>query len=78
MPTAPDTTRLTILLDRYGRDQFYDKYKYELMGEATSPEKRVAGTPLCTIEQTGEFEDANDQKIWNWVDTILFAYVEIT
>lgn len=78
MPTIPDMTRLTVLLGRYGRDQFYNKYGYELMGEATSPDKLVAGTPLCTIEQTGEFENWDDQKIWNWIDAILSAYVELT
>jgi len=71
MATLPDKTRLTILLDRYGRDKFYARNQYELMDVATSPAKRVPGSPICTIEQTGEFESWDDSKIANWVDSIL-------
>jgi len=71
MPTAPDKTRLTLLLDRYGRDEFYKHNKYELMGTATSPDKRVSAAPIYTVEQTGEFESWNDSKIATWVDSIL-------
>ncbi|KAF9445698.1 hypothetical protein P691DRAFT_805281 [Macrolepiota fuliginosa MF-IS2] len=69
--TLPDKTRLTILLGRYARDEFYNNFGYELMDQATSPINRVPETPLYTIEQTGEFESWDDQKIQDWVDTIL-------
>jgi len=71
MATVPDKNRLTILLGRYGRDQFYKENKYELMDVATSPEKRVPNTPIYAIEQTGEFESWDDSKIAAWVDSIL-------
>lgn len=78
MPTAPDKTRLTILLDRYGRDEFYKRNKYELMGTATRPEKCVATAPIWAVEQTGEFESWNDTKIATWVDSILSRYVALS
>lgn len=71
MATAPDKTRLTILLGRYGRDEFYKQNKYELMGTATSPAKRVSTAPLWAVEETGEFESWNDSKIGTWVDSVL-------
>lgn len=74
MATIPDKNRLTILLGRYGRDKFYKQNKYELMDSATSPVKRVANTPMCGIEQTGEFESWDDSKIAAWVDSILSRY----
>jgi hypothetical protein len=77
MATLPDKTRLTIFLDRYGRDQFFKKHRYELMDEATDPgDIRVPGTPLFTIAQTGEFENWDDTKIATWVDSIISAYVQ--
>ena len=76
MATVPDKNRLTILLGRYGRDKFYQQNKYELMDSATSPEKRVANTPMCAIEQTGEFESWDDSKVAAWVDSILTRYAQ--
>ncbi|KAF9450718.1 hypothetical protein P691DRAFT_773715 [Macrolepiota fuliginosa MF-IS2] len=68
---SPDLTQLEILLGRYGRDQFYHNFKFELMGSTTSPDSRISGTPIYTIEESGEFESWDDTKIWNWVDMIL-------
>ncbi|KAF9443262.1 hypothetical protein P691DRAFT_713513 [Macrolepiota fuliginosa MF-IS2] len=69
--TQRDKTLLAILLDRYGRDEFYSRFGYELMDQATSPETRIPETPFCTVQQTGEFENWNDKKITDWVDTII-------
>jgi hypothetical protein len=74
MATQPDKTRLTIFLDRYGRDQFYEQFGYELMDEATSPDKRVPDTPLFTTAQTGEFENWDNKKVEEWVDSFLSVY----
>ncbi len=71
MATTQDKTWLTVLLGRYGRDRFYKENQYELIDVATSPEKRVPGSPIYTIEQTGEFESWDDSKIATWVDSIL-------
>lgn len=71
LATQPDKTRLTILLGRYGRDEFYKRNQYELMDVATSPAKRVPNTPIYTIGKTGEFENWDDSKIANWVDSML-------
>ncbi len=78
MPNAADKTRLTIFLDRYGRDQFYKKIGYELMDTATTPPKRVPDSPIFTIEQTGEFENWNDSKIAAWVDSVLSRCVPLS